>query len=97
MNKEYEQLGEFGMDNANEPMVGVSGTTGALTPTQLYLLQFFSRNPSEENAKEVKEALFQYYQQKMDKQLDELWDDGTLNQTRLDQLRSLHIRDILKQ
>ena len=96
-NKKYPPIEESGADIVSEPTMYSSNMAGALTPTQLYLLHFSARNPSEESAKEVQSAIFQYYQHKMDEQLNELWDNGTLDQSHLDQLRHMHIRDIIKQ
>ena len=51
---------------------------------------------SEERLKEVKTVLFQYFQKKMDERLDELWDTGVLDQKKLDELRTKHLRTELK-
>ena len=67
-----------------------------LTPSQLYLLKVFSHDPSEETASMIRKMVFEYYQQRMDKELDELWDSGMLNQEKLDAYRQMHIRDVLK-
>jgi hypothetical protein len=32
----------------------------------------------------------------MDQELDELWEEGVLDQQKLDEYRTMHIRDILK-
>ena len=45
---------------------------------------------------EVKTVLTNYFSQKLDKRLDELWDSGVLNQERLDELRTMHLRTDLK-
>lgn len=39
---------------------------------------------------------FQEISQRMDQRLDELWDAGVLNQKKLDELRSKHLRTDLK-
>lgn len=61
-------------------------------PVQQHLLKMFEHDGSEERLREVKEVLSKYFFQKMDESLDELWDAGTLNQERLDELRPIDIR-----
>lgn len=56
------------------------------TPTQQHLLKLFSLDNSEEYALEVKEALTKHFQQRLDAEADRLWNDGTLNQQRLDEI-----------
>lgn len=65
-------------------------------PVQQHLLTMFAFDGSEERLKEVKEVLFQYFSKKMDQRLDELWDAGVLDQKRLDELRTKHLRTELK-
>lgn len=63
------------------------GTT-ILTPTQQHLLKLFSYNKEEEYAREVQSVLTRYFQDKLDAESDRLWDNGTLDQARLDELRN---------
>ena len=65
-------------------------------PVQQYLLKFFAFDGSEEKLLEMKAVLTKYFSQKLDKRLDELWDSGVLNQERLDELRTMHLRTDLK-
>lgn len=65
-------------------------------PTQMHLLRMFALDKSEKTLNEVKAILSEYYFGEVDKLTDELWDTGVLDQKRLDQLRGMHIRDILK-
>ena len=67
-----------------------------LNPEQQHLLKFFAFDGSEEKLLEVKTVLTNYFSQKLDKRLDELWDSGVLNQERLDELRTMHLRTDLK-
>ena len=66
-------------------------------PVQQHLLMMFAFDGSEERLKEVKTVLFQYFQKKMDERLDELWDAGVLDQKKLDELRTKHLRTELKE
>ena len=74
---------------ANEPVVARRRRKSrhALTPTQLYLLKVFENDDSEETAQAIQTMVFQYYQKKMDEELDRLWDEGSLDQKKLDELR----------
>ncbi len=61
--------------------------TTTLNPTQLHLLKLFAFNDSEDFAREVQMVLTHYFQQKLDEESDRLWEEGVLNQEKLDQLR----------
>ena len=63
-----------------------------LNPVQQHLLKFFAFDGSEEKLLEVKTVLTNYFSQKLDKR----WDSGVLNQERLDELRTMHLRTDLK-
>lgn len=65
-------------------------------PVQQHLLTMFAFDGSEERLKEVKEVLFRHFSKKMDQRLDELWDAGILDQKKLDELRTMHLRTDLK-
>lgn len=56
-------------------------------PTQQHLLKLFEHDDSEEFAREVKMALTQYFQQKLDREADRLWEEGILDAKRLEELR----------
>ncbi|MBQ8712054.1 MAG: hypothetical protein IJ551_04425 [Prevotella sp.] len=59
----------------------------ALNPTQLHLLKLFSFNSSENYAREIQMVLTRHFQAKLDAEADRLWDEGILNQERLDDIR----------
>ena len=58
-----------------------------LTPTQQHLLKLFSFNNSESYAREIQTILTQYFQSRLDAEADKLWDEGVLNQEKLDSMR----------
>lgn len=70
--------------------------TTTFNPVQQHLLKLFAFDGSEEKLLEVKEVLTKYFSQKLDKRLNELWDSGVLNQEKLDELRTKHLRTDLK-
>lgn len=68
--------------------------TTVFTPTQIHLLQMFQYMKTEEELIELKNLLFHYYSQKMDKRLNELWDDGILDQKRLDEINEMDLHQL---
>jgi len=61
--------------------------SSSLNPTQLHLLRLFSKNSSEDYAREIKSVLMWHFQQQLNAEDDRLWDSGVLSQEKLDQLR----------
>jgi len=59
-----------------------------ITPSQMHLLKLFSFDRSESRALEIKDVLMRYFQERLDAEADRLWDEGVLDQDRLDQLRN---------
>ncbi len=59
----------------------------ALNPTQMHLLKLFAFNDSEEYAREIQTLLTRHFQSKLDEESDRLWDEGILNQEKLDEIR----------
>ncbi|MBU3837942.1 MAG: dephospho-CoA kinase [Candidatus Phocaeicola faecigallinarum] len=68
-----------------------------LSPAQLTLLESFANIESQAEADELSRVIRDYYARKLDEELDKLWDDGTLDQQKLDKLRSQHLRTPYKQ
>ena len=66
-----------------------------LTPTQQHLLKLFSFNNSESYAREIQMVLTQHFQAQLDAEADRLWDEGILDQERLDAIRheDLHVKN----
>ena len=58
-----------------------------LNPTQQHLLKLFSFNSSEAYAQEIQMVLTKHFQARLDAEADRLWDEGILNQARLDAMR----------
>lgn len=58
-----------------------------ITPTQMHLLKLFSFDRSESRALEIKDVLMRYFQGRLDAESDRLWDEGVLDQERLEELR----------
>ena len=65
--------------------------TAALNPTQIHLLKMFAFNGSEEYAREVQEVLTRHFQDRLDAEADRLWDEGILDQQKLDEIRQMDL------
>ncbi len=65
--------------------------TAVLNPTQMHLLKLFAFNNSEDFAREIQMVLMRYFQQKLDEESDRLWEEGVLNQEKLDEIRHLDL------
>ena len=57
----------------------------------MHLLKLFSFNNSEDYAREIQRVLTQHFQDRLDKESDRLWDEGILNQERLDEIRHMDL------
>ena len=58
-------------------------------PAQIYLLRMFEHIKSDEELLEIKKLISDYYAKKMDEHLDKLWDDGILDQKKLDEINEM--------
>lgn len=63
-------------------------------PMQIHLLQMFAIDKAEQGVVELKEVLYNYYSKKMQNRLNELWDNGTLDQTRLDEINQMDLHQL---
>ena len=63
-------------------------------PMQIHLLQMFSIDKAERGLIELKDVLYNYYSAKMENRLDELWENGTLDQTRLDEINQMDLHQM---
>ncbi|WP_302214802.1 hypothetical protein [uncultured Prevotella sp.] len=63
-------------------------------PIQVHLLKMFEIDKSQEGLEELKNLLYNYYSSKMKTALDELWDSGELDQTRLDEINNMDFHKI---
>lgn len=66
-------------------------------PIQLSLLRMFERNNSEEELREFQKLVSQYYIQKLDAHLEKLWDEGILDQKRLDEINEMDLHAWLRE
>ena len=64
----------------------------ALNPTQLHLLKMFSLAKTDEALFEIKKALSAYFAQKVEDDMDKLWDDGLWSQEKNEEILKEHLR-----
>ena len=67
-------------------------TLTEINPAQMLVLKSFANVSSEEELIALMKTLKKFYAQRLEKELDRLWTDGTLDQMRLDELQSEHLR-----
>ncbi len=59
---------------------------------QIDMLDLMSRIDSEEELLEIKKVISEYFMRKADEELDRLWEDGTFNESKMEELRYSHLR-----
>jgi hypothetical protein len=67
-------------------------TLTEINPAQMLVLKSFANVSSEEELSALMKTLKKFYAQRLEKELDRLWTDGSLDQMRLDELQSEHLR-----
>jgi len=71
----------------------LSKATTKLNPVQLYLLELFSKNMTADDLAEIKEVLVQYYQQKVEKEVDAFWEKNNFTKDNWNKAtRDVHLR-----
>ena len=59
---------------------------------QLELLRMMSVFNTPEAVTDLKQAISNYFAQKAEEEIGKLWEDGSLNETKVESFRSLHER-----
>lgn len=72
--------------------MAVDMTLTEINPAQMLVLKSFANVSSEEELSALMKTLRNFYAQRLEKELGHLWTDGTLDQIRLDELQSEHLR-----
>ncbi len=68
--------------------------TTTFNPIQIHLLQMFAYDNSPQSLEELKDVLYKHYSQRMNTKLNELWDEGILNQKRLDEINKMDLHQL---
>lgn len=63
-----------------------------MNKAQMKVLESFASVKSDDELDGLMDVLKNYYASLLDKELERLWDNGTLDQKRLDELRNVHLR-----
>lgn len=63
-----------------------------LNPTQLHLLRMFSYAKDEESLDEIKKVLTSYFAQKVEEEMDHLWETGEWDQEKNEAILNEHQR-----
>ena len=66
-------------------------------PIQLQLPRIFERNNSEEELRELQMVISDYYAKKMNDHLNKMWDEGVLDQKRLDEINQMDLHAWLRE
>lgn len=66
--------------------------TNGLTPSQLHILQMFNYTQSEDELKELKKVLANFYAEKADQEMDKIWDEKSLTPDMLKKMANEHHR-----
>ena len=64
---------------------------------QLYLLGVFSHINNEEELNDIKDLICNYYAKRLDRHLEKLWDEGVLDQKRLDEINEMDLHQWLRE
>lgn len=67
-------------------------TLKEITPAQMLVLKSFAGVTGEDELRALMRVLKNFYAQMLDDELERLWDSGALNQPKLDELRTEHLR-----
>lgn len=68
-----------------------------MNPVQVHLLEMFNYCGSEQTVSEMKEVLANFYAEKVQKEADCLWDEGTLNGDAIERILQEHWRTPYKE
>lgn len=64
----------------------------AMNPAQMMVINSFATVTSPQEEEELRELLLDFYNRKLQKEMERLWDEGILDQNKLDEMRTEHFR-----
>lgn len=74
-----------------------TSSVNALTPQQMQVLEMISRVKTEEELADIRQLIANYFSQKLERQMDQLWDEGVVNDEVIDQWKHTHMRTPYRQ
>ena len=69
----------------------------SMNPAQMAVLESFASVNSSEELAALMKVLKKFYADRLKREMERLWDNGTLDQKQLDQLRDEHLRTPYRQ
>ena len=72
-------------------------TTHTFTPFQIEMLELTSRITSEKEMQDIRRILGQYFAERAEDAIDQLWDKGILNEDVVEEWKTEHMRTPYKQ
>ena len=69
-------------------------TATVFNPLQIHLLRKFALDKRQTGLEELKDVLYQHYSKRMEERLDALWESGTLDQKRLDEINGMDLHQL---
>lgn len=66
--------------------------TMAINPAQRMIIESFAATRDEEELNDLMDMLRNFYATRLKREMQRLWDNGTLDQTALDALENEHLR-----
>jgi hypothetical protein len=66
--------------------------TTVFNDAQLHVLNMASHIKTTANLNKLKDQLAKFYAKQIDEEMEQLWQDGSLNEDKLNELRSAHLR-----
>ena len=69
-----------------------TGNVNVFTPQQMQVLEMISRVKSEEELADIRKLIANYFSQKLEQQMDRLWDEGVVDDEVIDLWKHSHMR-----
>ena len=63
-----------------------------MNPSQMMILESFAGAQDEQELNDLMDVLRNFYAQRLEREMQRLWDDGTLDEKKLEHLRDEHLR-----
>jgi hypothetical protein len=73
-------------------MATTSSSLQRLNDAQLYLLKLFETPISDKQLDDIKSLIANYLAKQVDELSDQVWEDRGMNEEKIDQLLSMHLR-----
>ena len=75
----------------------VTSSKQTFTPFQIQMLELMSNVQSEEEMNDIRRMLAEYFAKRAEDAIDQLWDEGVLNDNVMEEWKSEHMRTPYRQ